>query len=784
MGHPPPPQLSTIVDDGNAAPNVLRSTVYQFPATRAQWHATGDIPLALQCMPLAVPSQDFVPPYDENTPVDETAASVPMLPITTAPLRCTNCLAYANPFATDNKCIFCGTVQSQALVTARPEATVEWEVTGPYITRSIPVQPVQLYVLDLTCPYVEEYKSMLQRLGQDMVDHSQQQTSRTVPRIGVCLVSSMGIMIPQRHDSSGEVSCMVVADVTEDPFAPVPLEDWTFAMDESADAWMQFIDVLDLKLWRKQAFARNAYGLDGSELSCGGAALVFLSNALAVTGGRGTLLTWRRPNFGVGTLPFREESQALLLGRSKVENTRTYVPVQAQSKPEGKEDEAAAVFYSKLAEECVKHRVTLDVVMHTGPVSPNNFLGLGSLGEFCRVTSGTLYWLQTVNWEESLYNELRNNLRAFTGWDAVFKVRCSAGVQIKSFICPPGKSRDGPLGDSPELELSSLSPSTCISVELDHRVGGIPKTNTVVYFQTALLYTSSTGRRLVRVSTLAIPIARSVQDVFHGADFPAILPYLVRTTYAHLVKTVNEQQSKKDDKTVARQKAREALYATCLNILINYRQNTPAVSSPTGQLMLPSRLQLLPLFCMCLLKRPLLVPGFPCRDQSSAGARIQPSGDERGYFNFQLLQSNPSTCMILLYPNIYSIDSLDNREYSSNGSMPPTVRPSMESFQDDGMYLVDDGLRVFLYMGRLVPEATKETWTRHEALDRWLRQLRRNRPNYPAVIPVLQQSDHQGLRETDILNLMVEDASAGEKDYVAFLTHMHRDIRNRLQSKK
>ncbi|GAX29030.1 hypothetical protein FisN_7Hh378 [Fistulifera solaris] len=782
MGQPPPLQLSaTLMDDGNAAPHVLRSTVYQFPASRAQWHSTGDIPLALQCVPLAVPSQDFVASLPEE--IEETNASVPMLPITNAPPRCTNCLAYANPFATDHKCIFCGVGQTQALVTARPEATVEWEVTGPYITRPTPVQPVQLYVLDLTSPHVEAYKSMLQQLGQDMTDHYQQQASGAAPRIGLCLVSSMGIMIPRWNASSGEISCMVVADVTEDPFTPAPLEDWTFVMNESADAWCQLLDNLNLKQWRKESFARNAYGLDGSELSCGGAALAFLSNALASSGGRGTLLTWRRPNFGVGSLAYREESQALLLGRSRAENTLTYVPVQSQKKPEGNEDETAALFYSKLAEECVTNRVTLDIVMHTGSVSVNSFLGLASMGELCRVTSGRLYWVQAMQWEESLYNDLRSNIRAFSGWDAVFKVRCSAGVQIKNFVYAPGKSREGALGDSPELELASLSPNTCISVELDHRVGGLPKSSSTVYFQTALLYTSLSGRRLVRVSTLAIPIAKSANDVFQGADFAAILPYLVRTTHAHLIKTINEQ--KKDDKLIPRQKARDALYATCLNMLVNYRLNTPAISSPTGQLLLPSSLQLLPLFCMCLIKLPLLAPGFPCRDPATGGTRIQPSGDERGYFNFQLLQSNPCTCMSLLYPNIYSIDlnSPDN-----NQDMPPLVRPTMESFQDDGIYLIDDGLRIFLYLGRLVPEDTKERCARrrHELLEHWLSHVIRKSPRStsPAIIPVFQQPDHQGLRETGILSLLVEDANVGEKDYVAFLTNMHCDIRNRLQSKK
>ena len=35
------------------------------------------------------------------------------------------------------------------------------------------------------------------------------------------------------------------------------------------------------------------------ELSCGGAALAMLAEALLELGGRGTLITWRRPNFGM-----------------------------------------------------------------------------------------------------------------------------------------------------------------------------------------------------------------------------------------------------------------------------------------------------------------------------------------------------------------------------------------------------------------------------------------------------------------------------------------------------
>jgi hypothetical protein len=37
------------------------------------------------------------------------------------------------------------------------------------------------------------------------------------------------------------------------------------------------------------------------------------------------------------------------------------------------------------------------------------------------------------------------------------------------------------------LELSMVTPDTCIAVDLEHRVGGLPKESKYVYLQTVLL---------------------------------------------------------------------------------------------------------------------------------------------------------------------------------------------------------------------------------------------------------------------------------------------------------
>jgi hypothetical protein len=46
------------------------------------------------------------------------------------------------------------------------------------------------------------------------------------------------------------------------------------------------------------------------------------------------------------------------------------------------------------------------------------------------------------------------------------------------------------LAASPELELSVVGQDSCIAVEIEHRVGGLPKKDNFCYVQSAILYTT------------------------------------------------------------------------------------------------------------------------------------------------------------------------------------------------------------------------------------------------------------------------------------------------------
>jgi protein transport protein SEC24 len=810
------------------------------------------VPLAVLCTPLAVHASDFVPrprvvPSGGDVDCGDTCEfrteewrdpqSIPLVPEAedgVGPARCSHCSAYVNPFfGLDGKCNFCGSTTRNLDLSGIPMqfGTCEYEVSGPYITRSLPVLPVHVYALDLTCPNLEKYLPILEKLGTDMAQHFWRQgggygmtsngnddrntpMEETKPRMGICFVASAGIFIRQ----PGPGNCpegqpyVVMSDVTEDPFCPLPLQDWTFDLStqEGLESWQIFVRdelVVDIATLRKQARETNVYGRDGLELSCGGAALAFLADALSFTGGRGTLISWRRPNFGMGDVKYREEK--VMVGATKNRySVSTPLQLQQEFLRDTSPDQAAtAAFYTNLAADCSKNRISLNIMMHTSSdAATTSFLDMATLGEVCRATCGKLMWVSAQNWQEAFYEELTQQLQSFSGHDAVFKLRCSEGIQVKSYVSNCGTVVDGGLAGSPELDLVSLSPSSCVSVELDHRVGGIPKRSGRVFLQSALLYSTS-GRRRVRVSTLAIRTTSIVNEVFRSIDFGATTAFLLRDCVARLHKS----QSSEEDREALVTKTRDELYYRCVHILVNYRLHTPAKNSPSGQLILPDKLQLLPLFCMCIVKSPMLRRSMPRRNDGSQAVRLSPSGDERSFYSWHAEQANPVTAMLLAHPAVFSVSNLEEGDGKWNPGaegisgfvrMPPPLLASMECLEDDGCYIVDSGLALYLVIGKDVSvdlrENSIQSTTNEAALDpaikRVVWQIRtfastergsesELRPTFAPIVLVVQKENHQAPHETDVLNLMIDDAVGREKDYSDFLISLHQRIRQRVDTK-
>ena len=248
---------------------------------------------------------------------------------------------------------------------------------------------------------------------------------------------------------------------------------------------------------------------------------------------------------------------------------------------------------------------------------------------------------------------------------------------------------------------------------------------------------------------------------------------------------------------------------------------------PSGQLILPDKLQLLPLFVLGFIKSMTLRSSLPPRSTGIRTNHANPTGDERAYALYHSAASSPVTAMLLAHPNIFPLLTLreggpgdwvvpqippdvrtdtEAASYHSCIAMPEPLAPSIASLEDDGVYLLDNGLTQFVYTGPRVSPAVKtelfesdeqlgcvvsKTSDLGKAVRRVIWQCRLYssvgeatvRPTSAAEIVVFGRRLADGEKdpmEESIMGLMVNDSMNGEKDYMQFLVDLHRRVREKI----
>ena len=211
-----------------------------------------------------------------------------------------------------------------------------------------------------------------------------------------------------------------------------------------------------------------------------------------------------------------------------------------------------------------------------------------------------------------------------------------------------------------------------------------------VVFQTAVLHTSSAGERRIRVVTQALPTTSSMSELYGAADQIAITTLLAN-------KAVERSMSSKLED------ARDAVTNKLVDILSTYKAtmtSTGAGASP--QLAVSDNLKHLPLLLLGLLKHVGLRQG------------TQIPSDLRAYAQ-ALLTTLPAQLLIpYLHPTLYSLHNMP-RECGVVGDegvvMPPALPLSSERFERHGLFLIEDGQNIFLWVGRdAVPQLIKDVF--------------------------------------------------------------------------
>jgi protein transport protein SEC24 len=167
-----------------------------------------------------------------------------------------------------------------------------------------------------------------------------------------------------------------------------------------------------------------------------------------------------------------------------------------------------------------------------------------------------------------------------TGYQAMLKVRCSEGLHTIDY--------DGNFFQHKptEVEFGTIDADKSVVVKFKHE-GKLDRKLDVV-FQSALLYTTATGERRVRVQNIAARSTNDITEVFKAVDEDAVVVSIAKeSSFKMLTKTSRE--------------VREWIGDKCIRILAAYRKHHGS-GAHQGQLILPDKLRLLPLYTLGLLK--------------------------------------------------------------------------------------------------------------------------------------------------------------------------------------
>ncbi|XP_059707355.1 protein transport protein Sec24C isoform X1 [Haemorhous mexicanus] len=415
-------------------------------------------------------------------------------------------------------------------------------------------------------------------------------------------------------------------------------------------------------------------------------------------------------------------------------------------------------FYNNLAKDCVAQGCCVDLFLF-----PNQYLDVATLGVVPYQTGGSIYKYAYFQLETDQYrflNDLRKDVQKEVGFDAVMRVRTSTGIRATDFFGAFYMS------NTTDVEMAGLDCDKTITVEFKH--DDKLSEDSGALLQCALLYTSCAGQRRLRIHNLSLNCCTQLADLYRNCETDTLINYLAKHAYRGVLSS--------PVKTV-----RDALINQCAQILACYRKNCASPSS-AGQLILPECMKLLPVYLNCVLKSDVLQPG------------PEVTTDDRAYIRQLVTSMDVAETNVFFYPRLLPLTKAD----VDSDSLPAAIRNSEERLSKGDIYLLEDGLNIFVWVGVNVQQSLIQNLfgvssfsqisnalstlpVLENPFSKKVRSvvdmLQGQRSRYMKLIIVKQEDKLEMLFK----HFLVEDKSlSGGASYVDFLCHMHKEIRQLL----
>ncbi|KAH8693024.1 Sec23/Sec24 family protein [Talaromyces proteolyticus] len=750
---PPPASIPFIThDQGNSSPKFARLTLNNIPATSEFFNSTG-LPMGLILQPLAR--------------LDAGEQPVPLIDFgELGPPRCRRCRTYINPFMTFrsggnkficNMCTFPNDVTLEYFAPVdpsgirvdraqRPElmmGTVEFTVPKEYWVKE-PVGLQQLFLIDVSQESVN--KGFLEGVCQGIINALYGEDADTTedndgePR-NLPEGSKIGIVTFDREihfynlSARLEKAQMMVMTDLEEPF--VPLSEGLFV-----DPYESKAVITSLLEQLPTLFSHIKYP-EPALLPTIKAALA----ALQATGGKIICSLSRLPTYGPGKLAVRDKNQF------PDGETRLFAIDNAE--------------WKSIATKLAESGVGIDFFA----ASPGGaFMDLTTIGYAAAISGGETFFYPNFHAPRDLLKlsqEIAHTVTRETGYQALMKVRCSNGLQVSSYH---GNFLQHTFGA--DLEIGTVDADKALGVLFSYDGKLDPKLD--AHFQAALLYTSASGQRRVRCINIVAAVNEGGLETMKCIDQDAVVSIIAK-----------EAASKAGDKPL--KDIRASITEKTVDIFSGYRKNFSG-SHPPGQLVLPENLKEFSMYMLGMIKSRAFKGGSETADR-----RVH---DLRMLRSIGCLETS-----LYLYPRILPIHNMRPEDGFANEQgrlqVPPALRATFSRIEEGGVYLVDNGQVVLLWLhAQVSPNLLEDLFgpgfsslqsldantSSLPVLETHLNAQVRNLLQYLSTVrgskAVTIQLARQGLdgAEFEFARSLVEDRNNEAQSYVDWLVHIHRQI--------
>jgi protein transport protein SEC24 len=544
----------------------------------------------------------------------------------------------------------------------RPElskSVVEFIAPAEYMVRP-PQEPTYFFVLDVSAQAV--HSGMLESAANAIKRSLDDLPGGRRTKIGFITFDNSVHYFNLASDLA-QPQMLVVSSLRE-LFVPLP-DNLLVNLQESRSVVDSFLDSLP------EMFVKNP--IPGQ--SCLGPALKAAFTVMKQVGGKMLVFQSIQPNMGDGALKPRE-NPAIMGSGSEVKLLRS-----------------DSEWYKDTAIEFSRQQISVDMFLF-----PYSYIDLASLGDLPKYSSGSLHSYVMFNFEKDgprFEEQLHKTLTTDTAFEAVMRTRVTKGMRISNYY------GNFFIRGSDLMALPNVNSDSVFGFDLAH--DGENLASNYVTVQSALLYTNGHGQRRIRVMTQAFPTTSLTSELANGVDVFATCNLMAKQAIDVALKTTLDN-------------ARMRMQQTCVDLIRSakggdvrtvsgYAVPQAPQSNPTEDDSLPPALELFPLYTLALMKNVAF----------RGGTDVHPDERSQAFFNINQMWVNKSKSFI--YPPLFSLhDMQPNAGYSSEENtddaledsfagrdrivLPNALPLTIDSLSSDGIYLVDNGIEFYLWIGR------------------------------------------------------------------------------------